>query len=286
MENVINAKRGLFLILVIATMVIFVGLVWFIGTKIPWNLLTTNSPNPTTAGPRVEVNCTFPVPYWMQHPELYPPQMVLGEKVYQAKEISQILSSEPVNLGTRIQAQLMVAFLNNYAGADQAPIETTVFQAYRWLEEHPDGSQVHARELEAGNSLYDALMAYNHGLSGVPICRGASIFILTETSMIPGAESTHPTVSPSPTGTPTGTGTATYTPASASQTATRTIAPPVLQPTNTKSEPTSAPIDTQPPVVIPTNTTEPILIPTDTPSGEATVTPPPEPTQKPTQPPS
>ena len=77
-------KRGLIPILVIATVVIFVGLVWAISTFLPLNLAAAPSPTFTANAPRVAVNCTSPIGYWMQHPGLYPAQVVIGEQVYKA----------------------------------------------------------------------------------------------------------------------------------------------------------------------------------------------------------
>src|SRR4030042_4953985 len=154
MENEITKKRGLILILVIATITIFVGLVWLIATYLPLNLLGLSSPSVATSTLWVEKNCTFPVSYWMEHPELYPPQIVLGNKVYQANDIREALSGADQEPTAQLQAQLVGAFLNFSSGADQDLIEATIFQAYSWLVQHPAGSQVADSDLEIGSKCY------------------------------------------------------------------------------------------------------------------------------------
>src|SRR4030042_5590043 len=144
MENEITKKRGLILILVIATIAIFVGLVWLIATYLPKNLLGLSSPSFTSTA-WVEKNCTYPVSYWMEHPELYPPQIVLGSKLYQANDIREALTGADLDPIAQLQAQLVGAFLNISSGADQDLIEATIFQAYSWLVQHTAGSQASDR---------------------------------------------------------------------------------------------------------------------------------------------
>src|SRR4030065_785984 len=167
MENDINTKRGYVLILVIATVIFFVGLVWLIATYLPRDLFGFPGPGFTTAALRVEKNCTYPISYWKEHPELYPPGLVLGNKVYQVNDIQGILSGEVQDSSAQLQAQLVGTFLNILSGADQGLIETTIFQSYNWLIQHPDGSQISDSERETGLRYYNVLEAYNLGLAGV-----------------------------------------------------------------------------------------------------------------------
>jgi hypothetical protein len=285
----------LILILVIATVAVFVGLVWLIATYLPWNQLGFSSPSYTPYTPRVEKNCTYPVSYWMEHPELYPPQMVLGEKVYQANEIREALTGADQDLTAQLQMQLVGAFLNISSGADQGLIETTIFQAYSWLVQHSDGSEVSESDLETWSRYYNVLAAYNLGLAGVAPCQVAAApgFTATTTaSAVPTILLTNtpsqtitstPSESPSPTSQPP---TPIYTVEFPFQTPIPTTEPPgghppvptntlALPPTNTLAPPPSntpiktteapAPTNTSPPAITATFTQPPQPTPTKTP---------------------
>jgi hypothetical protein len=212
MENEITAKRGLILILVIATVAVFIGLVWLIATYTPWNVLGGSRPSVTPNPPRVIKNCTYPISYWMEHPELYPPQILFGSKVYQANEIREVLIQTDQDPAAKLQAQLVIAFLNFSSGADEAIIETSIFQAYSWLVQHPQGSETSSSDIEIGLRYFSLLEAYNLGLAGVEACQAESTLILTETTTLTGAPtifltitpSQTPTLTPSETPSPTG----------------------------------------------------------------------------------
>src|SRR4030042_464030 len=94
MKNEIFTKRGLILILVIVTVVIFISLVWLIASSGQWGLSGLSNSTFTAVISRDEKNRTYPVAYWNEHPELYPPQLVIGRKTYHASELSQALSDE------------------------------------------------------------------------------------------------------------------------------------------------------------------------------------------------
>lgn len=277
MENEITTKRGLILILVVATVAVFVGLVWLIATYMPWNLLGFSSPS-VTATAWTERNCTYPVSYWKAHPELYPPQMVIGGTIYKERELEALLSDETQNPAQQIKVQLAVAFLNILGGADQSRIETTIFEAYGWLVQHPAGSQVTEDELEAGTRLFRLLEAYNDGLSGVALCEGVQIPTLiasstpTETPTVLLTTTPSQTATPSPSETPTPiefTATATYFLFVPTRTTKPTTEPPPQVPTNTPVQPTEPPAPTK----------------TQPPPNTATFTPPPPPTATFTPPP-
>ena len=182
MENEIINKRRLIVIMVVVTVVIFVVLVWLITTYQPWDLLGLPGPNTSPTEP-VATNCTFPLVYWKAHPELYPSQIVIGGIVYKERELGALLSDDTQDTSQQLKAQLVVAFLNNRAGADQSPIETILFDAYGWLVQHPAGSQMTNGELEAGRQLYNLLETYNLGLAGVGPCEAALSITKTSTSI-------------------------------------------------------------------------------------------------------
>lgn len=258
MENEITTKRGLILILVVATVAVFVGIVWGITTLVPWNLLGFSSPSSTPTAVRVEKNCTYTLSYWMEHPESYPPQIVIGGTVYDEKDLRGILADETQNLPQQIQAQLAGVFLNTLAGADPGSIETTVFEAYGWLVQHPAGSQVSDGDMETGARLFKVLEAYNDGLSGVALCAGLKIPTLvrtrtpTVTATILLTLTTSQTTTPSVSETPTPiepSATATYLYFVPTRTAKPPTEPPIQIPTDTPVQPTNPPA--------PTNTSRP-----------------------------
>jgi len=256
MENEITTKQGLILILVVATVVLFIGLVWLIATFVPWNLLGFSSPSITATAVRAEKNCTYPVSYWMEHPEAYPPQMVIGGSVYEAKDLREILADKTQNPTQQIQAQLVGVFLNTLAGADQSSIEAVVFEAYGWLVQHPAGSQVTDVELTAGTRLFNVLEAYNLGLTGVAPCEEAGSITMTETSTATETSTFLLTMTPSQTTTPTPSETltpikltATKTYILPTSTAIRTTEPPPPAPTNTPVKPTELPTATKTPIL-------------------------------------
>jgi hypothetical protein len=266
-------KRGLVILLVIAMVAIFIGLVWAIATYLPLNLAAAPSPTFTADVSRVAMNCTSPIAFWKQHTELYPAQVVIGGQVYNALNLNQVFSGQAEDVPAKLQAQLTAAYLNILSGADQSYIETTIFEAYTWLVQHPAGSQVTDSEQEEGTRLFNLLEAYNLGLTGVKLCESASL-TLTEAGTATETATVTTTVTPSQTnttpasGTPTpieNTATATYEYIPPTRAATRTSEPPIQYPTNTPIQPTEAPAPTNtsaPPA--PTNTSAPPA-PTNTP---------------------
>lgn len=279
MENEITAKRGLILLLVIASVAIFIGLVWLIATYLPRNLLGYSSPSNSPIAPRLEKDCTYPVAYWVEHPEQYPARMVLGSKVYQVNDIREALNNSNQDPRTQLQAQLVGAFLNISAGADQSLLETTIFQAYSWLMMHPDGSQVSDNDLETGSRYYSVLEAFNLGLAGVPPCDDGYSFGLTQPSTPSVTSTLLLTSTSSQTFTPTTSETASptiplatpiYTYVYRSQTPIPTTQPPVgPAPTRTSPPPPATPTFTQPPPPTATYTLPPL------PTATYTLPPPP-----------
>jgi len=297
MEDNVRTKRGLFIALVLGTMLIFVGLVWLIARNVPWEMFNDPIPSYTAVALRLEKNCTNPVSYWMDHPELYPPVLVLGNEAYQAKEITEMLFDEGASLDSQLQAQLVGAFLNVLSGSDRVPIESTIFKAYDWLVQHPDGSEISPGEVEAGTRLSDALKSYNLGRSGVAPCQSGLLLETAENGTAAIMTSYPPTLTNGQTGTvlPTSSPTLalqTITPLQTLTFPTRTPSPTTeeaeeplptntfaVEPTNTPKKTTAAPAPTNTPV----NTTAAPPTWTNTPVPPSPTLPP-EPTSTPTFP--
>jgi hypothetical protein len=283
MENEILAKPRLIIILVVATVVVFIALVWLIAAFQPWELLGVQNPT-ASASQQAAINCTHATSYWADHPELLPQQVIIGGVVYKERELEALLSDDSQDVAQQLRMQLAVVFLNSQSGADQSAIEGVIFQAYGWLVQHPAGSQVTEDELAAGRRYHDELEAYNLGQGGVNPCEASQL--MTKTSTLPATVITElspttsltvtstPSVSPTPTAY---TATATIGFASPTTRPTQTSEPPVQHPTNTPNEPTKAPT--------PTNTPKPTDVPTFTPSPSPAPTLPPSPTPSPTLPP-
>jgi hypothetical protein len=278
-------KRGRVLILVIVTVVIFIGLVWAISTFMPLNFVAAPSPTFTEDAGRLAVNCASPIVFWKQHPELYPAQLVIGGQVFKAGELSQIFSGQVDDLPAKLAAQLTAAYLNIVSGADQSYIETTVFEAYAWLVQHPAGSPLTDSDQEEGTRLVNLLEAYNLGMTGVKACEFAGQIMtepstVTETATVTNTVTPSQTNAPSASETPTPTeipATATYEVIQPTRAATRTSVPPILYPTNTPVPPTQAPAPTDTPVPTQAPTNTQVTPPTLTP-----IPPTPVPTEKPT----
>ncbi|NJD59946.1 MAG: hypothetical protein FIA98_11170, partial [Anaerolineae bacterium] len=111
MGNQITDKRGLIVILIVGTVIVFIGLLWAIATFLPFNLPDSASPTETMDAPREKENCASPVGYWTRHPELYPGRVVIGEHVYEAAELDTVFSDQS-DLQALLQAQLASAYLN------------------------------------------------------------------------------------------------------------------------------------------------------------------------------
>jgi hypothetical protein len=276
MDNELSSRRGWIIALIVATILIFVGLVWLIATFTPWSRLGLQNPSATTGGNALQ-ECTYPITYWRQHPELYPAQVIIGGVPYKQRELEALLTDEELNLILQIRAQLAVAFLNIASGADQSGIEATLFSAYGWLLNHPLGTELSADELEVGTNYLSLLEAYNHGQAGVAACEATLPLVRTGTSIATGTAILESSGTPSQTSTPT----PSETPTTGSQTETATYF--YITPSHTTIPTTRVP----PP--LPTNTSKPPTTrpsPTNTPiPNTATFTPPPLPTSTFTPPP-
>lgn len=276
MENEILKKRGLLLILMVASVVGFISLVWIIATRASRGSLASIRTTSTATIVRVEKNCVFPIAYWQIHPELFPSQIVLGSRLYNGDEIGTALSESNQDQGTQLQAQLIGAFLNILAGADQSLISPTIFQAYGWIVEHPAGGSISEADLQTGARLLSLLEAYNLGQAGVAACQGAATYTIGATVINTETSTVQPTAAPSETLTPTPSPSSTPTSEVIYPTWTVAVSTPTLKPTT--EEPNGPPpaSETVAPTVQPSNTPEP---PTEEPAPTATDTP--EPTLPP-----
>jgi hypothetical protein len=278
MEKGIAGRQGLLIILVLATVVVFVGLVWVIATYLPFNSPASPQPSSTSEAVRTAMNCVAPVAFWVRHPEYYPQQLVLGGTVYPADEIEGIFSNQATDLSVKLQAQLTAAYLNFLSGADQSYIQVTIFEVYGWLMAHPSNSELQQADLEEGMRLFNLLEAFNLGQTGVAPCDVLYLTQQAETSIVTSTPTDTDTSTPVPTETilasetPQPTATETYVPVYTvivpTRTATRTSEPPIYHsptPSQTKApSSTTAPPNTPKP---PTPTTEvPTPPPTETPA--------------------
>jgi hypothetical protein len=291
MGNVIIRKRGLLVTLVIATLILFIGLVWLIARYLPLNSTAIPIPSATKDMPRVVLNCASPVAFWKEHPEYYPAQLVIGGQVYKAADLDQIFSDQIGDLSAKIKAQLAAVYLNILSGADQSYIETTIFEAYGWLVDHPVGSQLTDTDQADGTRLFNLLDAYNLGLTGVAPCDIAFLTQQTEKSSDTPTVTFTGTFTPSPTetfsigDTPAPSSTETNMPFYTVEVPTRTSKPTTTQPiinppTSTHTpEPSATTKPTDTPIPSPSDTPEPTKTPP--PSPTITKTPPPSPTNPP-----
>ena len=270
MDNELSSRRGWIIALIVATILIFVGLVWVIATFTPWSRLGLQNPSATADADALQ-ECTYPITYWRQHPELYPAQVIIGGVPYKQRELEALLTDEELNLILQIRAQLAVAFLNIASGADQSGIEATLFNAYGWLLNHPLGTELSEDELEVGTKYLSLLETYNLGQAGVAACEAAlplvrtGTNIATETATLGASSTPSQTATPTPSETPTisnQTETATYFYITPSYTTIPTTRVPPPFPTNTSKPPTARPS--------PTNTPRPNT-PTPTPQPTPTL---------------
>jgi hypothetical protein len=256
MENELSSRRGFIIALIVVTIFIFVGLLWLIATYLPWGQLGLQSPSATATG-QVLQDCTYPLAYWREHPELYPVQVVIGGVIYQQRELEALLTDTEANLALQMRAQMAVAFLNISGGTDPSSIEGTIFSAYGWLVNHPQGSELSEEELETGTRYLTLLEAYNLGQAGVVACEATIPLVRTETgistetatllfSSTPSQTSTQtPSETPSAN---TPTETATYFYITPSRTTIPTTRVPPQAPTHTPIPPTERPTSTNTPI--------------------------------------
>ena len=79
----------------------------------------------------------------------------LGGRYTRRESSTRSFQVQSDDLPAKLQAQLTAAYLNILSGADQSYIETTIFEAYAWLVQHPAGSQVTDSEQEEGTRLFN-----------------------------------------------------------------------------------------------------------------------------------
>jgi hypothetical protein len=256
MDNELSSRRGLIIALIVVTILIFVGLLWLIATYVPWSQLGLLSPS-ATATDQVLQDCAYPLTYWSEHPELYPVQVVIGGVIYQQRELEALLTDKEANLALQMRAQMAVAFLNISGGTDPSSIEGTIFSAYGWLVNHPQGSDLSAEELEIGTQFLTLLEAYNLGQAGVVACEATiplmrtEIGLSTETATQLSSSTPSQTSTLTPSETPTAstpTEMATYFYITPSRTTIPTTRVPPPAPTDTPIPPTERPTPTNTPI--------------------------------------
>jgi hypothetical protein len=233
------------------------------------------SATPTTS---TDANCTYHVYYWMERPEEWPTQVLLGDAAYSRDDILALYRSDSRDTSTNLILQLTAAFLNILSGAEMSVIEDTLVEANNWLTINPVGASLSEFNRSRGNALIALLEGYNIGLFGPGACAG-----LPPTPDLTAAAVF--TNTPAPTQEPGQVETA-MVPASPTPTPALRMPPPqpTVQPTNPPPElPTSTPLPTatQPP---PPTATETIpQPPTETPPTLAPVVPSPTLAPTPTQ---
>ncbi len=233
-------KKGLLIVVVIASVVVFVGVVWAMATYLPVVLGGEVSPTATADEIIANANCVHTVAYWEAHTEAYPPQMVIAGQVYTTGDIASIFADTKNGPWEELRAQLAAAYLNIRGGADESTIEQVLFDAYGWLVDHASGSELAEGEREEAVRLYELLKAYNQGSGGVAACEpltpgeAATSGILTKisTATLPVAQTTT---------TPARSGTSTRPRETAQVTSTSTFAPIYTQivPSSTPAQPTN-----------------------------------------------
>jgi len=133
-----NSRKLGIIIFEFLALAVISGLAWFLVTLAVRNVRGT--PTLTAVAEAINRNCTYSIAYWMNHPEKYPVQLVIGEQVYSVDEIRSVLASDSADITEQLRRQLIVTFLNYLAGADQNPVGATIIEAYSWLVTNPPGS--------------------------------------------------------------------------------------------------------------------------------------------------
>jgi hypothetical protein len=150
-------------------------------------------------GNSMDGNCTYPVYYWQNHPDSWPPELVIGGVTYTKDNVRTLYAGVTVDIPTRLTRQIYSAVLNILHGASMNVIEEAISEAVSWLDANPAGSELSEFNRQQGRYLADLIESYNNGVIGPGICKDA-----------PATPTTSPTATPSWTaGPPTETSTAT-----------------------------------------------------------------------------
>lgn len=128
------------------------------------------SANPDLVAP--DLNCTYPVMYWHDHPESWPVNLVsLGGVVYsqeQALPFLGITGDSP--LLYMLRAQMLAARLNVSQGADPSIANPLIEEADLVLELSATAEAQQSLEMQHIALLAEALAYYNNGLAGPGLC--------------------------------------------------------------------------------------------------------------------
>ena len=116
------------------------------------------------------LNCTYHIYYWIERPQTWPTQVVLGDVVYTREEILEIYQLGERDAASQVVSQLYIAFLNVLNGADMATVEGVIQDANNWLILNPPGSKLSEFNYRRGIELAELLEGYNLGWFGPGAC--------------------------------------------------------------------------------------------------------------------
>jgi hypothetical protein len=119
------------------------------------------NPNPD---PTSTPNCTYTIGYWINQPELWPPEVSLGGVVYTREDAYLALVAEDDDIWNIVLKEAYVVLLNIYHGASRDRIETTLMEADDWLRKNPAGSDLSQFNQQQGLSFANQLSDFNNGL--------------------------------------------------------------------------------------------------------------------------
>jgi len=119
-----------------------------------------------------DLNCTYPVIYWHDHPEAWLVNLVsLGGVVYSQEQALPFLGiTDDSPLLDILRAQLLAARLNVLQGADPSIANPLIEEADLVLELSATAEAQQSLDMEHIALLAEALVYYNNGLAGPGLC--------------------------------------------------------------------------------------------------------------------
>jgi hypothetical protein len=202
----LQTRRTIFLVLIITGVVVAVGILLPViysssfyryttgigaWTPVPSPTLTPTlevvappTPRPSATAtkqptPTKIFSCVLPIDYWIEHPDLWPPEMFLGGVSYDRDEIDLIFEGEVRGIREHILQNLYIAYLNIYTNADSEAISETIEEANLWLKNNPPENSITEEARESGLYLAQALTDFNTGLLGLEFCPSYKTQVLT-----------------------------------------------------------------------------------------------------------
>jgi hypothetical protein len=118
----------------------------------------------------VSENCTYHHDHWMEEPESWPVEILLGERSYSKEDIYMLFHSQDQDISAQVALQLFAAYLNVLHGSAMGVIESTLVDADAWLATNPPGSRLSEFNHQRGEDLVSLLEGYNLGLFGPGAC--------------------------------------------------------------------------------------------------------------------